>query len=73
MMLEEGMRWNMKQLTNRSASRIPIELLKKAGVETLMTTANLCQQIWSKAPWAKNWKRFKSLKREFYLLIKAYR
>ena len=57
--LEEEVRKALKALSNGKSpgsDGIPIELLKEVDEEAIKVLTAICQQIWIKRIWAKQWK-----------------
>ena len=59
MILEEEVRKALKALSNGKSpgsAGIPIELLKEVDEEAIKVLTAICQQIWIKRVWPKQWK-----------------
>ena len=60
LVLESEVRWAVNELANRKSpgeDGLPIELFKAAGEEAIRVLTALCQQVWKKISWPKEWKR----------------
>jgi exonuclease III len=60
MILESEVRWAMNELADRKSpgdDGLPIELFKAAGEDSIQVLTALCQQVWKKIAWPKEWKR----------------